>query len=70
MGKNISENVYHVSVIRSQLTRNIAVIVPEIKDEVSAAFTGILGLEGDGMYTNAPTPPIQSTRSLAHSGFS
>jgi hypothetical protein len=36
----ISENPYHVEVVRRDLTRNLVTLFPEIHDEISEAFKG------------------------------
>lgn len=38
LGSTIVSNHYHVSIIRSQLTRNLGVLFPDIVDEAKAAF--------------------------------
>ncbi|KAH0837765.1 hypothetical protein J3R83DRAFT_5943 [Lanmaoa asiatica] len=48
MGSEVHHNPYHITVIRSQLTRNIGVLYPELRDEIITAFHEILNLKGDG----------------------
>ena len=50
MGPSISEDPYHIPIVRSQLTRNIATIFPDLRDEVATAFTDLLDLKGDGEF--------------------
>ncbi|KAI0072328.1 cytochrome P450 [Panus rudis PR-1116 ss-1] len=42
LGPAIHQNTYHVGVIKNQLTRSIALLLPEIKDEVQAAFSDLI----------------------------
>ena len=49
-GPEILQNPYHISVMRSQLTRNLSVLYPEIKDEITTAFDDVLDLKGNGEY--------------------
>ncbi|KAJ7791765.1 cytochrome P450 [Mycena olivaceomarginata] len=46
MGRDLSENQYHLHAIRSTLTRNLHVCFPDIKDEIVCAFDDILQLQG------------------------
>ena len=51
LGAEIHHNPYHVPVVRSQLTRNIGNIFSEVQDELSAAFTDVIGAEiGQGTF--------------------
>ncbi len=34
--------MYHVPLVRNQLTRNIGALFPEIRDEIVAAFSDII----------------------------
>jgi hypothetical protein len=36
------EDPYHIEVVRRDLTRNLVVLFPEVYDEVTQAFQGIL----------------------------
>lgn len=38
MGKAIAHNQYHVAIIRSQLTRSLGTLFPEILDEIQTAW--------------------------------
>ena len=38
MGPQIRRNPYHVGLIRARLTRNIAVLAPDLYDELVVAF--------------------------------
>ncbi|OBZ73434.1 Ent-kaurene oxidase [Grifola frondosa] len=49
LGPSIRDNPYHIPVVRSQLTRNLAEIFPEVHDEIIASFTDAIPLTGDGM---------------------
>ncbi|KAJ8508407.1 hypothetical protein ONZ45_g9315 [Pleurotus djamor] len=56
-GKDVSHNHYHVDVIRTSLTRNLAGKFPEARDEIIAAFNdnipkteGILGIYSSSGY--------------------
>jgi len=48
MGPELLQNLYHVEVIRSHLTRSLGSLYPEIRDEVSVAFDEVLDLRGGG----------------------
>ena len=43
-----SDAPFHVSVVRSQLTRNIGTLYPQIRDEIVTAFDEVLDLKGNG----------------------
>ncbi|KAF9225200.1 cytochrome P450 [Gyrodon lividus] len=47
MGQQIDANPYHVRIIRSQLTRNLGILSPDIRDEIVTAFEEILDLRGN-----------------------
>ena len=38
IGPNISKNLYHVPIVRGQLTQALPLLVPEVYDEVVMAF--------------------------------
>lgn len=38
MGREIDDNAYHVNVVRNQLTRNLAHLFDDLRDEIAAAF--------------------------------
>ncbi|KAJ3478571.1 hypothetical protein NLI96_g9660 [Meripilus lineatus] len=42
MGTAISNNPYHVPIIRSQLTRNLSTLFSDIRDELSTAFIDLI----------------------------
>ncbi|KAI0066399.1 cytochrome P450 [Artomyces pyxidatus] len=42
MGKELEEDAYHISVIRSQLTRNLGVLFDNMRDELVAAFEDMI----------------------------
>lgn len=37
LGRNLRENPYHVPILRSQLTKALPLLVPEVHDEIVAA---------------------------------
>ncbi|KAJ3489331.1 hypothetical protein NLI96_g2202 [Meripilus lineatus] len=41
-GADAHHNKYHIPIIRSQLTRNLPVLLPDIRDETSAAFDELI----------------------------
>ncbi|KIJ09985.1 hypothetical protein PAXINDRAFT_86692 [Paxillus involutus ATCC 200175] len=47
LGHDVHHNPYHVAIIRLQLTRNIGVLCPDMKDETVVAFEEILDLRGN-----------------------
>ncbi|KAF5379456.1 hypothetical protein D9615_006552 [Tricholomella constricta] len=47
LGPSISEDPYHIPIVRSQLTRNLPALFPEIREEVVAAFDDIILLKGN-----------------------
>ncbi|KZT08274.1 cytochrome P450 [Laetiporus sulphureus 93-53] len=47
LGSNVHENPYHVGLIRSNLTRNLTRLFPELHDEVVAAFGDAIRLDGE-----------------------
>jgi hypothetical protein len=48
LGDEVHDIPYHIAVVRSQLTRNIGKMYPEIRDEVVTAFDEVLDLRGYG----------------------
>ena len=48
MGPAMANNLYHIEVVRSQLTRNIGTLFGEVKDEIGLAFDEYIG-QTDGM---------------------
>ena len=48
MGDEVHDAPYHIAVVRSQLTRSIGKLYPEIIDEVVTAFDEVLDLRGHG----------------------
>lgn len=48
MGPGVHHNPYHVSILRSQLTRNIGTLYPEIRNEIVTALDDVLDLRGNG----------------------
>ncbi|KAH7906708.1 cytochrome P450 [Hygrophoropsis aurantiaca] len=53
LGYEIHHNAYHVPIIRSQLTRNLTALYPEIRDEIVVAFEETLQLN-DHEWTTVP----------------
>ncbi|KAF9237109.1 cytochrome P450 [Melanogaster broomeanus] len=47
LGHDIHHDPYHIPIIRSQLTRNLGILYPEINDELVTAFEETLDLKGD-----------------------
>ncbi|KIJ05361.1 hypothetical protein PAXINDRAFT_93577, partial [Paxillus involutus ATCC 200175] len=47
LGRDIYHNPYHDAIIRSQLTRNLGILYPGIRDEIVTAFEEILDLQGN-----------------------
>ncbi|KAF9528911.1 cytochrome P450 [Crepidotus variabilis] len=47
LGHHINENPYHVPIIRTQLTRSLPLLVPEIHDELVQAFKHYIPLTDD-----------------------
>lgn len=45
---NVHDNPYHVTLIRSQLTRNIASLFGEIYDEIDQCFGDMVGANEKG----------------------
>ncbi|TFK39583.1 cytochrome P450 [Crucibulum laeve] len=42
LGAQITENDYHVPVVRNQLTKNLGTIFPELRDEIMASFQDVI----------------------------
>jgi len=49
LGREIHEDSYHLGVIRSQLTRNLNALFPELCEEVAAAFADEIPATTDGV---------------------
>lgn len=47
MAPEIHHNPYHIAIVRSQMTRNIGPLYPEIRSEITTAFDDILDLKGN-----------------------
>ncbi|EPQ50638.1 cytochrome P450 [Gloeophyllum trabeum ATCC 11539] len=49
LGRNIHENGYHIPIVRSQLTRSLTPLFPDVRDEIVAAFSDVVpkGVESD-----------------------
>ncbi|KIJ09984.1 hypothetical protein PAXINDRAFT_102115 [Paxillus involutus ATCC 200175] len=48
LGHDVHHNPYHVAIIRSQLTRNLGILFPDIRDEIVIAFEETLDLQANG----------------------
>jgi hypothetical protein len=48
MGQNELQNEYHVDIIRTKLTRNLAVTFKEVRDELIRALDASVPVRGDG----------------------
>jgi hypothetical protein len=48
VGHDTYHNTYHVPILRSQLTRNLGILYPDIRDEIVTAFDEILDLRCNG----------------------
>ena len=48
MNPRIHQNPYHAQVTRSQLTRNVGTLYPELRNEITTAFDDIIDLKGNG----------------------
>lgn len=44
LGPNVASNLYHVPIVRSQLTRALPVLFPELRDEIVCAFGDAVGM--------------------------
>lgn len=47
-GPEVRHNPYHIGILHSQISRNIGVLCPEIRDEIITAFGDILHLRDTG----------------------
>ncbi|TFK34046.1 cytochrome P450 [Crucibulum laeve] len=47
LGDRISDNPYHIPIVRSQLTRNLGKLVPELQNEVVVAFNETMPLDSE-----------------------
>ena len=47
LGDDVHDWPYHIGAIRNHLTRNIATLYPEIRDEIVTAFDELLDLTGE-----------------------
>ena len=62
MGKLVDSDLYHVAIVRSQLTRNITVLFDAIKEEIALGFEESIGANGLGIFHFRTE--IQSSRSV------
>ncbi|KAG5651328.1 hypothetical protein H0H81_009081 [Sphagnurus paluster] len=51
LGPNIKDDLYHVPIVRNQLTRNLPVLLPAVREEIIAAFSDVLRLK-DNEWSN------------------
>ena len=49
-GRGIHDDGFHIDVIRSQLTRNIAARFSDVQDEIAAAFAEYVPTKGNGKH--------------------
>lgn len=42
LGPEIHHNPYHIGIIRSQLTRNLGALFPDVREEIIASFNDII----------------------------
>ncbi|TFK45956.1 cytochrome P450 [Heliocybe sulcata] len=54
LGKNVHENGYHIPIVRSQLTKNLAVLFPEVRDEILAAFNDVIPKQAETDWVEVP----------------
>jgi len=50
LGREVFDDGFHVDVIRSQLTRNIAARFSDIQDEITAGFADYVPTKGNGKH--------------------
>ncbi|KAI0322977.1 cytochrome P450 [Amylostereum chailletii] len=60
MGPEIQHNPYHVPIIRTQLTKNLAIVFPQMRDELVSAFTDAIPTVADEWVKVHATPAIQT----------
>ncbi|KAF7364554.1 hypothetical protein MVEN_00324400 [Mycena venus] len=46
MGRDLSDQPYHLNAVRTSLTRNLHVCFPDVRDEIVCAFNDVLQLQG------------------------
>jgi hypothetical protein len=49
LGPEVVDDPYHLPVIRSQLTRNLGVVFPDLRDEIVSSFEDIIPSQKLGM---------------------
>ena len=54
MGRLVDKDMYHVAIVRSQLTRSIATIFDDIKEEIVQGFDGQIKASSDGLSPSVP----------------
>lgn len=47
LGPNIASNLYHIPIVRSQLTRALPVLLPELRNEIVCAFGDAVGMSDE-----------------------
>ncbi|GBE89843.1 Ent-kaurene oxidase [Sparassis crispa] len=48
IGRDVSEDAYHIGVVRGQLTRNLSALLPDVIDEVGMAFEEHIPVNDEG----------------------
>lgn len=56
LGRAVADNPYHVPIVRAKLTRNIAYVFPEIREELSTAFTELIPATDERKFVLASIP--------------
>jgi hypothetical protein len=49
MGEGMVTDPYHIPVVRGAMTRNLASILPDVKEEIMVAFDDVIPVRGLGM---------------------
>ncbi|KAF8905861.1 hypothetical protein CPB84DRAFT_569930 [Gymnopilus junonius] len=47
LGKQVQQDIYHISTIRTTLTRNLEVRFPDVKDEIIASFKDVIPVKDE-----------------------
>lgn len=69
LGHEIFSDPYHIPVIRSALTKNLASRFPDIHDEIVQSFHDALNLEGDGTSKFGFNSPLTALISSLWTGW-
>ncbi|KDR66030.1 hypothetical protein GALMADRAFT_162272 [Galerina marginata CBS 339.88] len=56
LGRQVRVDTYHIGIVRTPLTRNLAIRFDDITDEISCAFNDLIPLEKNGM-----SPPASAS---------